>query len=34
VDYRLFFTDRALTDLSEILAHIAKDDDEVASRFG
>jgi plasmid stabilization system protein ParE len=34
VDYRLFFTQRALGDLSEIVGHIARDDDEVASRFG
>jgi plasmid stabilization system protein ParE len=34
VDYRLLFTQRALSDLSEIVAHIAEDDEEVASRFG
>ncbi len=34
MDYRLLFTERALNDLSEIVEHIAKDDDEVASRFG
>jgi plasmid stabilization system protein ParE len=34
VDYRLLFTQRALSDLSEIVGHIAQDDDEAASRFG
>ena len=34
MDYRLLFTQRALSDLSEIVGHIAQDDDEVASRFG
>ena len=34
VDYRLYFTGRAVNDLSEIVGHIAQDDDEVASRFG
>jgi plasmid stabilization system protein ParE len=34
VDYRLLFTQRALSDLSEIVGHIAQDDGEVASRFG
>jgi plasmid stabilization system protein ParE len=34
VDYRLLFTQRALSDLSEIVEHIAQDDDEAASRFG
>jgi plasmid stabilization system protein ParE len=34
VDYRLLFTQRALNDLAEIIGHIAKEDDDVASRFG
>jgi plasmid stabilization system protein ParE len=34
VDYRLLFTQRALSDLSEIVEHIAQDDEEAASRFG
>jgi plasmid stabilization system protein ParE len=34
VDYRLLFTQRALSDLSEIVGHLARDDEEVASRFG
>jgi plasmid stabilization system protein ParE len=34
VDYRILFTQRALNDLSEIVGHIARDDDEAASRFG
>ena len=34
MDYRLLFTQRALSDLSEIVGHIAQDDDAVASRFG
>ena len=34
MDYRLLFTQRALNDLSEIVGHIARDDDEAASRFG
>ena len=34
MDYRLLFTQRALNDLSEIVGHIAQDDDDVASRFG
>jgi hypothetical protein len=34
VDYRLLFTQRALNDLSEIVGHIARDDEETASRFG
>ena len=34
MDYRLLFTQRALSDLSEIVEHIAQDDDEAASRFG
>ena len=34
MDYRLLFTQRALSDLAEIVGHIAEDDAEVASRFG
>jgi hypothetical protein len=34
VDYGLLFTQRPLNDLSEIVGHIAQDDDEAASRFG
>lgn len=34
MDYRLLFTQRALSDLSEIVAHIPEDDEEAASRFG
>ena len=34
MEYRFLFTQRALSDLSEIVGHIAQDDDEVASRFG
>jgi plasmid stabilization system protein ParE len=34
VDYRLLFTQIALDDLAEIIGHIAKEDDDVASRFG
>jgi plasmid stabilization system protein ParE len=34
VDFRLFYTQRALNDLAEILGHIAEDDAEAASRFG
>ena len=34
MDYRLLYTQRALSDLAEIIAHIAEDDDEAASRFG
>ena len=34
MDYRLLFSQRALSDLSEIVWHIAQDDDESASRFG
>ena len=34
MDYRLLFTQRALSDLSKIVGHIAQDDDEAASRFG
>jgi plasmid stabilization system protein ParE len=34
VDYRLLYTQRALSDLAEIIGHIAEDDDKAASRFG
>jgi plasmid stabilization system protein ParE len=34
VDYRLFYTEKALSDLAEIIAHLAEDDAETASRFG
>ena len=34
MDYRLLYTQRALNDLGEIIAHIAEDDAEAASRFG
>lgn len=34
MDYRLFYTQRAIGDLAEIIEHIAEDDDEAASRFG
>lgn len=34
MDYRILFTQKALSDLSEIVGHIAQDDDEGASRFG
>ena len=34
MDYRLLFTQRALTDLAEIIGYIAEDDSEAASRFG
>ena len=34
MDYRLLFTQRALTDLAEIIDHIAWDDDQTASHFG
>jgi plasmid stabilization system protein ParE len=34
MDYRLLFTQRALTDLAELINHIAEDDGEAASRFG
>jgi plasmid stabilization system protein ParE len=34
VDYRILFTQRALTDLAEIIGYIAEDDDGAASRFG
>jgi plasmid stabilization system protein ParE len=34
VDYRILFTQRALSDLAEIVGHIAEDDGETARRFG
>jgi plasmid stabilization system protein ParE len=34
MDYRLFFTQRALNDLAEIIKRIDEDDAEAASRFG
>lgn len=34
MDYRLFYTQRALNDLAEIVGHIAEDDADAASRFG
>jgi plasmid stabilization system protein ParE len=34
VDYRLLFSQRALSDLAGIVGHIAEDDEEAASRFG
>ena len=34
MDYRLLYTQKALSDLAEILGHIAEDDAEAASRFG
>ena len=34
MDYRLFYTQKALNDLAEIISHIAEDDPEAASRFG
>jgi plasmid stabilization system protein ParE len=34
VDYRVLFTQRALSDLAEIVGHIAEDDGEAATRFG
>jgi plasmid stabilization system protein ParE len=34
VDYRVFFTDRALNDLAGIIGRIAKDDDRAGSKFG
>ena len=32
--YRLNFTQRALTDLAELISHIAEDDEDAAARFG
>jgi len=34
VDYRVFFTQKALTDLAELIGHIADDDADAATRFG
>ena len=34
MDYRILFTQRALSDLAEIIGYIAEDDGEAASRFG
>ena len=34
MDYRIFFTNKALGDLSQIVQYIAEDDSSVASRFG
>jgi len=34
VDYRLLYTQKALSDLAEIIGHIAEDDAEAASRYG
>jgi toxin ParE1/3/4 len=34
VDYRLLYTQRALSDLAEIVGYIATDDAVMASRFG
>ena len=34
MDYQLFYTQRALNDLAEIVGHIAEDDAEAATRFG
>lgn len=34
MDYRIFFTKRALNDLAEIIGYIAEDDGEAATRFG
>ena len=34
MDYRLLFTQRALSDLSQIVGHIAQDGEPTASRFG
>jgi plasmid stabilization system protein ParE len=34
VDYRLLYSQRSLTDLSEIFGYIAVDDPEAASQFG
>ena len=33
MDYSLFYTQRALNDLAEIIGHIAEDDADAASRF-
>lgn len=34
MDYRIFFTQKALTDLAALIGYIAEDDPEAASRFG
>lgn len=34
MDYRIVFTQKALTDLAELIGHIAEDDAGAASRFG
>lgn len=34
MDYRVFYTQRSLSDLADIISHIAEDDAEAASRFG
>ena len=34
MDYRLFYTQRTLNDLAEIIGYIAEDDAEAAMRFG
>ena len=34
MDYQLFYTQKALSDLAEIIGYIAEDDTEAASRFG
>ena len=34
MDYRLLFTQRALTVLAELISHIAGDDEDAASLFG
>ena len=34
MDFRIFFTQRALNDFAAIIGHIAEDDAEVAERFG
>ena len=34
MDYRIFYAQRALNDLADIVSRIAEDDDLAASRFG
>ncbi len=34
MDYQLFYTQRSLNDLAEIIGHIAEDDPDAAMRFG
>lgn len=34
MDFRLLYTQRALNDLAEIVAHIGEDDPEAAANFG